>query len=194
MLRRVSVQLSSRRATFQWESNQTDLQEIDECACLPALAGHRSPRHQIRQYSASQKREWKWEQLGYPSHRFWPGQTTVSSSRARPGKSGNLHLHGSWSHSRAVFHKMRYLECRHSPMLHGHRFKPLQEKNKITHLWVHHEKQLQYLRYFQTHLGPMWRNVSADLKNLLMRMLTKDVGQRISAAGALAHPFLRASR
>lgn len=40
----------------------------------------------------------------------------------------------------------------------------------------------------------MWRNVSADLKNLLTRMLTKDVGQRISAAGALAHPFLRVSR
>jgi serine/threonine protein kinase len=27
-----------------------------------------------------------------------------------------------------------------------------------------------------------------------MRLLTKDLGQRISAAGALAHPFLRCTR
>jgi hypothetical protein len=30
-----------------------------------------------------------------------------------------------------------------------------------------------------------------DLKNLVMKMLTKDLGERISAAGALGHPFLR---
>ncbi len=40
-------------------------------------------------------------------------------------------------------------------------------------------------------LGPTWDEVSHDCKDLLLKMLTKDPGERISAQDALSHPWMR---
>lgn len=40
-------------------------------------------------------------------------------------------------------------------------------------------------------LGPTWENISAECKDLISQMMKKDHGERISAADALAHPWMR---
>jgi calcium-dependent protein kinase len=39
--------------------------------------------------------------------------------------------------------------------------------------------------------GPEWKNISADAKDLIKKMLTYDMGQRINAEGALNHPWIK---
>jgi serine/threonine protein kinase len=42
--------------------------------------------------------------------------------------------------------------------------------------------------------GQHWKTVSVVLKDLLLRLLAKDMNRRISASEALNHPFLRSTR
>ena len=40
-------------------------------------------------------------------------------------------------------------------------------------------------------LGPTWENISAECKDLITQMMKKDHGERITAADALEHPWMR---
>jgi calcium-dependent protein kinase len=39
--------------------------------------------------------------------------------------------------------------------------------------------------------GPEWKNISAEAKDLIKKMLTYDIAQRISAESALKHPWIK---